>query len=138
MQVDQSEKALTSLKKFECDICKPEIEWYYESVADIVEWSSQLLLMDTGYHKSSKQLLQGRIVVLRDGVCTHVNTKFITHIDGGDPQHFRCHIGVALRAAPLTVSDPTGREKVGTYHVLAVVSPETKAGEHGMSQIAYE
>lgn len=78
-EVDQSEKALTSLKKLECDICVPDIEWYYESVADIVEWNSQLLLMDTEYYKRSKQLLQGRIVVLRDGVCTHANTKSISH-----------------------------------------------------------
>lgn len=36
------------------------------------------------------------------------------------------------------VSDPSGREKIGTYFVLAVVSPETKAGQHGTYQIAHE
>ena len=66
----QSEKALDLLPKLDCEVCMPDIEGYYQSIADIVQWNYRLLRMDCEYHRSTKQLLRaGRIVVLRDAVC---------------------------------------------------------------------
>jgi hypothetical protein len=47
----------------------PSIERYYDDVASITEWNNRMLTLDDNHRpKGAKQLLNGRVVVLRDGV----------------------------------------------------------------------
>ena len=63
------EKELAQLQKLSCEICLPDIERYYDTMADIVALTDRLLAIDEDRNRSSRQLLQpGRIVVLNDGV----------------------------------------------------------------------
>ncbi|GJE86219.1 antiviral helicase [Phanerochaete sordida] len=114
-KVVESEKRLSTLQKLECDVCLPDIERLYDDTADIIDLNFRLISMDDSHrHKGSKQLLQpGRIVVLVDG-------------------HFRCNIAVILGPGPASVTASGEIEKVKTYDVLAVVSPETKKGLHNI------
>ena len=66
----QTEKDLEKLQKLECDRCLPDIERYYDDMADITDHNYLLMAKDDEHrHKGSKALLQlGRVVVLSDGV----------------------------------------------------------------------
>ena len=47
----------------------PAIEQYYDDIAHITELNYKLLTIDDAYsRKGRKQLLHGRVIVLRDGV----------------------------------------------------------------------
>lgn len=72
----QGEKKLARLPKLSCDHCLPDIENYYDDMADVVDYNSKLIAIGNNYrHKGSKQLLpQGRVVVLSHGVRSSAET----------------------------------------------------------------
>ncbi|KAI0347991.1 antiviral helicase [Trametopsis cervina] len=111
-KVVKTEKALSSLKKLECDVCLPTIERYYDDVADIVDQNMRLLsLVNHHRGKGHKQLLQGgRVVVLRDG-------------------YFKGNIGIILKDAPALTSASRVQDKQSAYLVLGVIDTDTKSNK---------
>ncbi|KAI0095241.1 antiviral helicase [Irpex rosettiformis] len=116
-KVVEIEKTLTSLRKLECDICMPAMEQYYDDVVHIVELNHKLLTVDDAYsRKGRKQLLNSRVVILSDS-------------------HFKCNIGLALRAPATTITGSSGQDTERDYIVLGVVDPDTKSGRHDVVDV---
>ncbi|GLB35762.1 putative DSHCT [Lyophyllum shimeji] len=117
-KVVESEKVLSTLQKLECDICLPDIDSFYDDSFDIVELNQRLLAMAVAHPQGAKSMMGGRVVILRDG-------------------HFRTHaVAVLLKPAPVQTLESGLLEKVRTYYVLALVSPETKSAEHDVDNQA--
>ncbi|KAF8079036.1 antiviral helicase [Lyophyllum atratum] len=111
-KVVESEKVLSTLRKLDCDICLHDINSFYDDSFDIVNLNQRLLTMAVAHPQGAKSMMGGRVVILRDG-------------------HFKPYTAaVLLKSAPLQTLESGLLEKVKTYYVLALVSPETKSGEH--------
>ena len=65
----QSEKLLSSLPKFDCFTCLPDIGRHYDESLSITLKSQAMLNIALGNPQGSKILSAGRVVILRDGVC---------------------------------------------------------------------
>jgi antiviral helicase SKI2 len=64
----QHEKALSVLRKLDCDVCLPEINTYYSEMAEMVHLNQRLLNMAVSHPQGARTLVGGRVVILRDGV----------------------------------------------------------------------
>ncbi|KAF8963922.1 antiviral helicase [Flammula alnicola] len=117
-KVTESEKLLSSLPKFECPSCLPDIERLYDQSLSIAEKNQKLLEIALGNPQGSKILTAGRIVILRDG-------------------HFGSNnIGIVLKQAPGQALDTGVLTKVKTYFILALVHPNTKSGKRDIDSEA--
>ncbi|KAK7465266.1 Antiviral helicase ski2 [Stygiomarasmius scandens] len=106
-KVIESERALSTLHKLQCEVCGPDIEQYYDDSAEVINLNQRLLTMAKGDRRGTKLLESGRVVVLRDG-------------------HFRTgNIAILLRMAPAS-SEGGVLQKQQSYFVLARVDPDTK------------
>lgn len=113
-----------------CEVCNPDIAQYYDNSWKIVEKNQRLISMAAGHPQGAKLLSSGRIVVLRDGVCSQEYTFSICWLT--NLQHFRSNnIAVLLKPAPVKADSDGVLAKVKTYYVLALVNPDTKSGQLG-------
>ncbi|KAF9469690.1 antiviral helicase [Collybia nuda] len=111
-RVAESEKALSTLAKLECNACLPDINAFYDDSYDILDYNRRLLVMAVSHPQGAKSLVTGRVVILRDG-------------------HFKSNsAAILLKPAPLQTLESGLLEKIKTYYVLALVDPETKSGKH--------
>ncbi|KAG6911376.1 hypothetical protein DXG01_001047 [Tephrocybe rancida] len=107
-----SEKVLSTLQKLDCDICLPDINDFYDDSFDIVSLNQRLLRMAVTHPQGAKSMIGGRVIILGDG-------------------HFRTYTAaILLKPAPLQTTESGLLEKVKTFYVLALVSAETKSGDH--------
>ncbi|KAF8204296.1 ATP-dependent RNA helicase [Mycena galopus ATCC 62051] len=107
-EVLESEKTLSTLPKLSCDVCRPDINEFYDDSFAIVSLNQRLLTMAVSHPQGVKSLASGRVVILRDG-------------------HFKSNnLAVLLKPAPITTSESGVLEKVRTYFVLALVNADTK------------
>lgn len=59
---------LATLQKLKCNICRPDIESFYDDSFNVVEMTQRLIEMAAGNPQGSKALVSGRVIILRDGV----------------------------------------------------------------------
>ncbi|KJA28622.1 hypothetical protein HYPSUDRAFT_129128 [Hypholoma sublateritium FD-334 SS-4] len=110
-RVTEASKLLSSLPKFDCSICLPDIDRHYDESLSITQNSQTLLNVALGNPQGSKILSAGRVVILRDG-------------------HFRYNnAAIVLRQAPVQALDTGVLTKIKTYFILALVHPDTKSGK---------
>lgn len=109
-EVIEHEKRLSSLPHLECEICSSDITDYYTCCAQMVSLSEQMLTAAVNHPQGHKILSSGRVVVLRD---SHFNKN---------------NLAVLLRPGAAQASIAGQSDTTKTYFVLALVSPETKAG----------
>ncbi|KAL7418292.1 Antiviral helicase ski2 [Cryptotrichosporon argae] len=107
-KIAHAEKELARLPQVDCEVCKPDIEAFYDLSAEIVRLNYDFLKMVCWAPVASKLVSPGRVVLLRDG-----------HYDG--------NLGVILRNAPIIVRDGV-RKDSKAYWVLALVSRAQKSG----------
>lgn len=130
----QNEKALSTMPKLSCEACLPDIGKYYDDSNGIVANNQAMLLMATSHPHGARLLASGRVVVLRDEVCSRVRIGMIHRVMS--PQHFRSNnIAVLLKAAPVQTSATAVLKKVKTYFMLSLVDLGTKGGKLGMTPI---
>ena len=63
----QNEKFLSTMPKLICEVCLPDIDYYYDDSFEIVSKNQSLLFMASGHRQGSKLLAPGRVIVVRDG-----------------------------------------------------------------------
>ena len=126
---------MAKLEKLSCELCLPDIESYYDVMADILDFNYRMMSFDEARRrKGSKQLLQcGRLVVLVDGVSPIFPPAISAQSNLGCAfQYFKGKLAVVLRESVAPASTDGVQTKDKTYEVLALVDPATKEGKQGL------
>lgn len=101
----QTEKLLAKMPELDCSVCSSDIGAFYDLSAEIVRLNGQL--MSQMSWAPGKQMIPGRIILLRDG-------------------HFPGNVAVVLRNAPSIVRSGV-KSDAKAFYVLALVTKEQKS-----------
>ena len=69
------------MEKLECPICLQDLEEYYDTTVNIIDYNQQLLSIAVNSPHGVKLLSTGRVVILRDGVSRR---RFVKNFHGTD------------------------------------------------------
>lgn len=65
------------MPKISCEVCLPDIHQYYDDSYDIVANNQKLISMAISHPQGARLLASGRVVILRDEVCSQHNELII-------------------------------------------------------------
>ncbi|KAJ7597378.1 antiviral helicase [Mycena floridula] len=115
-KVLEGEKELSSLQKLSCEICRPDVEDFYDGSLTLVELNQKLLGLAASHPQGVKLLSPGRIVVLRD-------EQFPTN-----------NIAILLKPAPAQLLSESVLDKTKFFYVLSLVESSEKDRQRNLER----
>ncbi|OCF39629.1 antiviral helicase SKI2 [Kwoniella heveanensis CBS 569] len=106
-QIAHTEKQLARLPQVECDICKIDIDAFYQLSSEAVRLNTAVIKQASFAQNATKMFVPGRVVVLRNG-----------HLPG--------NLAILLRSAPSIVTDGV-KSDAKAYRMLVLVTPGQKS-----------
>ncbi|WVF73142.1 hypothetical protein IAT40_007961 [Kwoniella sp. CBS 6097] len=106
-QIAHTEKQLARLPQVECDICKTDIDAFYQLSSEAVRLNTAVIKQASYAQNATKMFVPGRVVVLRNG-----------HLPG--------NLAILLRSAPSIVTDGV-KSDAKAYRMLVLVTPGQKS-----------
>ncbi|WWC91541.1 uncharacterized protein L201_006487 [Kwoniella dendrophila CBS 6074] len=113
-QIAHAEKQLARLPNVECEVCKPDIDAFYQLSSEIVRVNQSIFKQASYAQNASKIFVSGRVVILRNG-----------HLPG--------NLAILLRSATNIMTDGV-KSDAKAFRMLVLVTPGQRSRKEDVKE----